>query len=216
MTKSDIPPVENLDSDDLVTHANSFLSCIEQRLKELDGEATIGTIKKYNTLKKKVQTLIEQCNNIHPFDEFTKNDNLLFRGLTQEDNLFALRISIDYSIPLQDLEQLMRELRYYLNKPTPLKVNADIFEETKAAFLFELIIIFFAGTTLKITNKKIALGLFLLHFKIGNPILTESEFLKKKRKENLSAQDYKHYLAELVRARLRKFKSIYDVKKLQT
>ncbi len=61
---------------------------------------------------------------------------------------------------------------------------------------------FFNRTSLGEFQKRVAIGMFLVHFKLykGKPYLTESEW-----NDQTEAQDYDHYLSDIVKARLKGF-----------
>jgi hypothetical protein len=65
-------------------------------------------------------------------------------------------------------------------------------------------------TSFSIFQMYSILGLFLAHFKIykGNPLLPEKEY----KKEDYEAQDYKHYLYDRVKNRLKNISNRFEVK----
>lgn len=186
--------------------------------------------------------------------------------ITQEDEIFAGKISQDYNAPIEGLSRLIREVRFYLsewaddciskadyqkifgadveirgisittNKGTIETKSPDIFffwcylairgirskvendinsanrseRSTEEVFLLELIMLYFSKTSLPKLQQRAAIGLFLVYFKIGNPPLTEQEFKAEKNKGKfLNTQDYKRYLSDNIKSRLKKFQGIY-------
>ena len=66
---------------------------------------------------------------------------------------------------------------------------------------FDIILSYFNNTSLGEFQKRVAIGMFIIYFKIGKPILTETEWNLKPRE----ALSYKHYLSRIVKDRLKKY-----------
>ena len=70
--------------------------------------------------------------------------------------------------------------------------------------LYNMIMFYFTGTSLGKFQMGVAIGMFLVHFKIykSKPIMSEQEFEANRK---IEAQDYNHYLYDIVKIPLRKF-----------
>lgn len=58
-------------------------------------------------------------------------------------------------------------------------------------------------------KKYVIVGLLIVYFKFDSDIMTEQEFELKKEKGLTEAQDYKHYLYDIVKSRLKKYSKTF-------
>lgn len=68
-------------------------------------------------------------------------------------------------------------------------------------FLLHSIFTYFNGTSLNKFQQRVSIGMFLVHFKLGKPVMTEEEF----NANPTGHTDYKHYLNDIVKSRLKKY-----------
>jgi hypothetical protein len=119
------------------------------------------------------------------------------------------KVSITSTLGTIDIEKShpFWEVYFY---PQILKIkslHSKILADQKSDFKFWLIDLplnkiwkFFDRTSLNDFQKRVAIGMFLVHFKLwkGKPYLKKSEW-----NDQMEAQDYKHYLSDIVKTRLR-------------
>lgn len=68
-------------------------------------------------------------------------------------------------------------------------------------FLLYSIFTYFNGTSLNKFQQRVSIGMFLVHFKLGKPVMTEKKF----NANPTGHKDYKHYLNDIVKSRLKKY-----------
>lgn len=96
------------------------------------------------------------------------------------------------------IQKMQLKLERLLNSESP------IFKSMEKDILFHSIISHFAETSLNEFQQRVVIGMFIVHFKLGKPVKTEKEWNEKE----TESQDYPHYLSDIVKSRLKKFKGI--------
>jgi hypothetical protein len=99
----------------------------------------------------------------------------------------------------------IKRLKFRFKKQ--IKSSNNFIRSHEQSLLLDLILSGLTETLNKF-QQRVVIGMFLVYFKIGNPLMTEQEF-ELKRKESLTeTQDYKHYLSDIVKSRLKKIQEI--------
>lgn len=163
-----------------------------------------------DTLKDQFSELKEDSRLRDTYDKLFASD-VEIKGITINTNKEDIYISSNVSLFDYFLTQINK---IHVQFDNTISSQDDYLSRWSKQSAFLKTMIYLSGTSLGPFQRKVVIGMVLVHFRLykGKPLLTESEFKTKQVEGELLGYDsYKHYLVEIVENRLKKYSADLNI-----